>query len=132
MNLNNNDFENTKDNIQDTSVNINDYADVSNNRNKKKSDLLVKVLSVLASVVLWFYVVGIESPYEEKVFHDIPITLTDLPENSSLSVISGYDTAVSVTISGRRSDLSRINATEIFKNSCEPVSQYCGGFHRDY
>ncbi len=97
----------------DTATGFDEYGAEKQTEKKKQSDFWPKVLSVLAAVILWFYVVGIESPVEEQTFSDVPVILSGLPSDSEFSVISGYDSTVSVTLSGKRGVLSKIKPTDI-------------------
>lgn len=114
MNNNDNNTNQIFEQQNDTNyVSFDEYGNINDTNKKKKSDLWAKLASLLFAVLLWFYVAGIQSPNEEQTFSDIPVALTELPENSGLSVISGYDTMVNVTLSGKRSDLMKIKSTDI-------------------
>ncbi len=75
-----------------------------------------KVLCVLAAVVLWFYVVGTSSTIDEKVFRGVPIIVqgTEVMESElGLSVISGYDYTVDLTLEGARADIKGVTLENI-------------------
>lgn len=77
---------------------------------------VAKVMCVLAAVVLWFYVVGTDTAIEEKKFTDVPIEIqsVDILESEfGLSVISGYDYTVDLTLSGANADLSRLSLDDV-------------------
>lgn len=77
---------------------------------------VAKVLCVLAAVVLWFYVVGTDTAIEEKKFTDIAIEIRNLDKLESelgLSVISGYDHTVDLTLTGAKADISRLSLDSV-------------------
>ncbi len=78
---------------------------------KKGRGILPKVISVLLAFVLWFYVVTVESPVNEKTFSSIPVDI-QLSSASDLSVYSGYNVTVDVTVSGKRSELNQMSASD--------------------
>ena len=78
--------------------------------------LMVQILAFLGALILWFYVMGVNSPTYEKTYNDIPITIIGaeiLKQNYGYTVLSGQDTKVDITIQGRRSDISKLNASDI-------------------
>lgn len=89
-------------------VNANEEA----NPASKSHNIIPKILSVLLAFVLWFYVVTVESPVNEKVFKGIPIDV-QVPSGGELSVYSGYNATVDITVSGKKSDLNQISAEDI-------------------
>lgn len=83
---------------------------------KKKSNFIPKICSLLLAIILWFYVIRVDSPTYEKTFDYIPIELTGAQEmlnENGFSVISGYDGVVSVMLSGKQSDINRLKTEEI-------------------
>lgn len=82
----------------------------------KFESIAAKVLCVLAAVALWFYVVGTNTTIEEKVFENVAVAIRGteaLESELGLSVISGYDYAVNLTVEGARSDIDRIHTDDI-------------------
>ena len=80
---------------------------------KSAADFVAKVLSVVAAIVLWFYVMGVQSPIFEKTFTNLPISLDNLPDSNGLSVISGYGSTADIKLSGKKSDINKINPSDI-------------------
>lgn len=79
-------------------------------------NLIAKILCVLAAIVLWFYVVATDTVIDERTFSGVSVSLKNLDaiENSlGLSVISGYNATVDITVGGTKSELSRISAEDI-------------------
>ncbi len=82
----------------------------------KHEALIAKILCVLAAVVLWFYVVITDTAPSEKIFTDIGIDLRgidEVAEQAGLSVISGHDTTVDLTLSGTKNELSTLRLDDI-------------------
>jgi len=83
---------------------------------KKKHDWAIKLLCVFASFILWLYVMEVESPDYETTIGGITVELvgTDVLENQNgLSVYSGRGLPISITVSGKRSVVTKINTDEI-------------------
>ncbi len=86
------------------------------NKKEKKGNFAARLCALLLAIVLWFYVMRVDSPTYERTFDYIPIELTGTEEmltESGFSVISGYDGVVSVTLSGKQSDINRLKTAEI-------------------
>lgn len=83
---------------------------------KRRNNFIARICALLLAVVMWFYVIRVESPTYEDTFDYVPINLTgaeQLLTDSGFSVISGYDGVVSVTLSGRQSDIARLKNSDI-------------------
>lgn len=80
--------------------------------NNKKFNI---VLSLIIAVGLWAYVIGETNPTDTKTFRDIPIMFIneDALDDSNLAVLDVSADAMSVTLSGTRSNINRINAQDI-------------------
>ncbi|MBQ3183225.1 MAG: hypothetical protein IJB57_06120 [Clostridia bacterium] len=87
---------------------------------KKGHNILPKIISVLLAFILWFYVMTVESPINQEVFRSIPIEVL-LPSSGELSIYSGYNVTVDVTVSGKKSDLNQISA-ESFKATADATA----------
>ncbi|MBQ8552348.1 MAG: hypothetical protein IJ428_06005 [Clostridia bacterium] len=82
----------------------------------KYQNAVAKVLCVLAAIILWFYVVGTNTAIEEKVFSGVPVAIENLEVIESelgMSVISGYDYTVDLTLQGAKSELDRLSVEDI-------------------
>ena len=82
----------------------------------KFENAVAKILCVLAAVALWFYVVGTNTTIEEKVFENVAVAVRGtetLETELGLSVISGRDYMVNLTLRGARSDINRIRSDDI-------------------
>ena len=78
---------------------------------KSRHPVLAILLSVFVAVLLWFYVQDAESPDYKKTFTGVSVELDGL--SSDLAVISGGETEVDITLSGKRADLNRIKVSDL-------------------
>lgn len=87
----------------------------SSSENGKRENIVVKILCVLAAFVLWIYVMKVESPEYEQTFGRIVVDLTNtetLSEND-LAIYNGYGTMIDVTLSGKKSVVSKLTEADI-------------------
>ncbi len=85
-------------------------------KQKRRNNFVPRICALLLAVIMWFYVMRVDSPTYEKEFDYIPIELTgaeELLNSSGFSVISGYDGVVSVTLSGKQRDINRLKTGDI-------------------
>ncbi len=83
---------------------------------QRKSKIFTMVIALLVSVALWFYVVTVENPETEATITGIPVTFSgmeELNEDRDLIITSGLDTTVSLRLSGKRSEISKLTADNI-------------------
>ena len=85
--------------------------DASGNAAPKKHNILPKVLSVLAALLLWLYV--FQAVDIEKTFSDIPIRTTGFDTGLDLDIASNYLTSMSVTVRGTNSAVKELTADDI-------------------
>lgn len=81
-----------------------------------KSDLVAKILCVIAAFCLWIYVMQVESPEYEQTFSHITVDLVNTEELVSergLAIYSGYGTMIDVTLSGKKSVVSKLSSNDI-------------------
>ena len=81
-----------------------------------KNKVLTILLSLAISFGLWLYVVMVISPESETVFYDIPVELVgkDYLNNQNLIIVSSTDNLrIDLTLSGNRSDLKKLNGSNI-------------------
>ena len=82
-----------------------------------KKALLAKLCCVLFAVALWLVVVGQNTDVQhEMTYYGVPVTIsnaTQLSENSGLSIISGYDYNINITVRGNRAKLSNYSSEDI-------------------
>ena len=93
-----------------------DKYEPDNIKKKPKGDFLLKVVSVLLAVLIWFWVVGFESQISQRVFSAIPIKIenfNDMKENYGYSII-GNTEYIDVTLQGKYSDLNKVKDDDIY------------------
>ncbi len=80
-----------------------------------KSKLLTMLISLGISVALWFYVVTVVSPDSDKHFHNIPVTIQSevVLQERGLMITSTELPSVSLHLEGNRSDLNKLNSSNI-------------------
>lgn len=80
-----------------------------------KNKIVSLIFSVVLAFALWAYVVTVVSPEDENTFPNIPVVFeseTALNERN-LMLTSGSNSTVTLRISGARSDLSKLNSSNI-------------------
>ncbi len=79
---------------------------------RKIASLLV---SFLIAFSLWYYVISVVSPGSEETFYNIPVVLENESalEDRGLMITSIGSTSVTLKLSGNRSDLNKVNASNI-------------------
>lgn len=85
-------------------------------RHEPHTELIAKILCVIAAFCLWIYVMQVESPEYEQTFTHIVVNLTNTDElvsNKGLAIYNGYGTMIDVTLSGKKSVVSRLEEKDI-------------------
>lgn len=86
-------------------------------KNQKKFSLLILIFSFVIATAVWLYVESTEEQGYEKVINLVPVDIVGIQElerNNNMSVISGYDNTVNVTLVGKRSDVNKYSAKDIY------------------
>lgn len=76
----------------------------------------VMLISLLCAVLLWFYVLGYDSPDFEKKFLQIPVSVIgndELTEKTGYTVISDMSFSFDVTVSGKKTDVNSMRDSDI-------------------
>jgi YbbR domain-containing protein len=73
------------------------------------------IISIVAAIAIWAFVVTFVNPTQEKTFRNIPVELTNLAALAENDLTVSHETVhvVDVKISGTRTDVARINAGDI-------------------
>ncbi len=74
-----------------------------------------KILCVLAAFIIWLYVAAVESPDHEETVYQVPVSLigvSSIESNYNLSVFSGYDITVDLTVKGQLSTINKYTADD--------------------
>lgn len=80
-----------------------------------KNKLITVLISALAALSLWLYVVTFVSPNSDKHYYNIPVTMQGeimLQERGLMITSSGAQT-VSLHLEGNRTDLNKLNSSNI-------------------
>ncbi len=86
-------------------------------RKRRILDIIAFVLCFGVAFGVWAYVLQTENGNYEHTFSKVVVVLEgteDLKERHNLSLISGYDTEVSITVKGPRSEIMKCTAEDIF------------------
>ena len=80
-----------------------------------RNDTSIRVISVLISILLWMYVVGVNNPTVTLVMKAVPVRTINNAEfdASGLKIISNSVKSLDVKIEGRHSEVSKISANDI-------------------
>lgn len=84
---------------------------------KSKFNIFIFLFSMLIAASIWLHVKSNENEDYEKTLNLVPVQLvgaTDLEYNKNMSVISGYDNTVTVTLKGKRTDVEKYSAGDIY------------------
>jgi len=86
-------------------------------RENPKWDFLLKIISVLAAILIWFWVVGFETQITTKKFASIPVHAENFNEMNfkyGYSIIVDKEIYIDVVLEGKSSDLNRVKPSEIY------------------
>lgn len=82
-----------------------------------KSKILSMILSLTIAFTLWYYVITVVSPGSEETYYNIPVVFegeTVLTEDRGMMITSsGEAVTVNLKLSGNRTDLAKVNASNI-------------------
>ncbi len=85
-------------------------------RHEPHTELIAKIFCVLAAFCLWIYVMQVESPEYEQTFTHIIVNLTNTDElvsEKGLAIYNGYGTMIDVTLSGKKSVVSKLSEKDV-------------------
>ncbi len=80
-----------------------------------KRKVVYALLSLVIAFGLWVYVVTVEAPESEETYYNIPVVLDGqgMLDERNLMVISDQDILVNLTLAGYRTDLDKLDNTNI-------------------
>ena len=80
-----------------------------------KNKLLTALMSVGIAILLWLYVVTVVSPNSDNYYRNVPITIQGeaVLQDRGLMITSGELPSVSLHLEGNRTDLNKINSSNI-------------------
>ncbi len=109
------------DRLDDREFNLGDENDALRSDGKKerknKYSILLLLFSFVISLGVWIYVTNLGNDSYEKTLTLVPVSIVgadDLERKNNMSVISGYDNTVTVTLVGKRSEVNKYSASNIY------------------
>ena len=80
-----------------------------------KNNFVRLVLSIVIAFGLWLYVVTVVSPESEASYYDVPVVFdgVSLLDERELMITAGKDTTMNLKLSGNRTDLNKLDKTNI-------------------
>lgn len=86
---------------------------------KLTDNMGLKLIALIFSIFLWFFVVNIDDPIKSRVFSDIPLTIQNkeivINEGKKFKNVDDFD-SVRVVVHARRSILNKLTAEDITAN----------------
>lgn len=105
--------------------------EISSASPRKNHDWIPKALCLLFAFFIWLYVMQVDSPEHEEVFHSVSVELINtsvLEGESGLSIYSGYGNMVDVTVIGKKSVINKLSSEDIRVNA-DVSDLKTAGFH---
>ena len=80
-----------------------------------KNNFVRLVLAIVIAFGLWLYVITVVSPESEASYYDVPVVFdgVSLLDERELMIISGKDATTNLRLSGNRTDLNKLDKTNI-------------------
>ncbi len=76
--------------------------------------LFPKIFSVVAAIILWFYVVDVQTTTEEATIYSVPVEIENFISAEGLDIISGRDHTVDVVVRGTKTDILDLLQSDIY------------------
>lgn len=89
--------------------------EIKKRKNGMNRDILLMIVSVFIAVFVWFIIMWADSSIAERTFTGIDVEMEEsktMMENG-LSVIQNITSTISVTVSGKRSDVNKLKESDI-------------------
>lgn len=76
------------------------------NKQKKRSEITLRISAVIIAIILWIFVMSLENPTGKWEYRNIDVSFNNMEslEKNDLIIMSPQEAMVSVTVSGRRLD----------------------------
>ncbi|MBO5930478.1 MAG: hypothetical protein J6Q27_04205 [Clostridia bacterium] len=80
-----------------------------------KNDISMKIISLLFAIIMWFYIIQVQSPEIEKTVKDIPVLFTQKAEleGRNLTLINDKEYTVDLKVRGQRKYLVDLNKSNV-------------------
>lgn len=84
-------------------------------RKLRRSNLTLKILSLIIAILLWFYVMNVVDPVTKRSFKNVPVKVEGLQNlrRRGLTLMNGEDIWVNLELQGNRSFMDRVNSSNI-------------------
>ncbi len=82
-------------------------------QNNSFSDTVAKILSILAAIILWFYVIDVQTTQYEKDFYAVPVSVENFDTEQKLDIISGRENTIDVTLRGTKAQINSLKLSDI-------------------
>ena len=104
------------------------------NNSLKKSKPIYILISVIAAIILWVYVVTVVSTEQTESFYNVPVTFTGLESlrEENLTITSGMDKTVNLRLTGRRTQIQQLSRDNILITVDVSKINTAGQFSRTY
>lgn len=82
----------------------------------KKYNIMLKIVSIIAAIVLWFFVMSVINPDITTTYRDVKVTLkgvTELYESREYSIVSDKNMMLNVKLRGSRNDILKLDKSDI-------------------
>ena len=83
-------------------------------RNFFATDTALKIISIVAAIIMWLYVMNEQNPQVTYVIRDVPVRLQNLDENKFALKDDSAEYKVNVKVKGRRSLVADIKPGDIY------------------
>lgn len=82
---------------------------------EKKSNLTIKIFSLVIAIILWSYVMSEVNPRITKEFRNIDVVFSNMEdlERSGIELMSPKEVKINVKVEGRRSEVLKLRDTDI-------------------
>lgn len=80
-----------------------------------KNDISTKIVSVLFAIVMWFYIIQVQSPEVERRIKDVPVLFTQMAElqDRDLMLVNEKEYKVDLKVRGRRKYVVDLDSSNV-------------------
>ena len=84
-------------------------------KQKRKLNIVPKIICLLLAVLIWYYVMQVENPNYQQTFTGVKVTLVNTDEltNRGLSIFNGTNYISDITVSGKKSVINSYTSDDI-------------------
>ncbi|MHB1151014.1 MAG: CdaR family protein [Eubacteriales bacterium] len=79
-------------------------------KDSRFSDAALKILAVIIAFIIWLYAMAMDSPTFTRTFGAVPVDIINVTD---MSIISGYDNTVDITVQGKKSEINKLEINDI-------------------